>query len=438
MKTYLTEKDIPTVSAVIAPIKQQLERSFSDVVVKGEISNLTSSAAGHWYFTLSDQEASLQCAIFKQQAWSNPILRQLKNGDKVFCQGGMSVYPKKGSFQLIARHISSLGEGDLLAQFEKLKQKLAAEGLFDPQKKKRLPLWPQTIAIVTAEQGAALQDFLNVFFRRAERGEVIVAGALVQGMQAARSVMQALEKIKILSLSKKIDVVVIARGGGSFEDLFCFSDESLARYLAEYPLPTVSAIGHQVDFTLCDFVADFRAETPTAAAEVLSAEHFKVHERLANMKSRLQQVSQKILFQQKLKIQPLDPRRALEQLLLRLQSLRKRLQHFDHLKHPEKLLNFPQKRMFLDQLLQQMTEAMKKELLRKQQRLDLLQHMLKALGPSAVLERGFTYLECQGHLVASREEALQLLAKEGKLPLRVVWADGDLRGDFQVQDAPKV
>lgn len=268
---------VASVSDLVSSIKECLEEEFHEVMVQGEVTNLSPSSAGHWYFTLSDENASLSCALFKGDALRNPLIRNLKNGDKIILSGPLSVYLKKGSFQMLVRRLVPAGEGQLKLQFERLKAKLSEEGLFDLERKKKLPLFPKRIAVITAEHGAALQDFINVMKRRTLWLNLVIIPALVQGEGAPKSLIQALEKAEGL---RDIDVIVLTRGGGSLEDLWAFNDENLIRRIHHCPIPVISAVGHQVDFTLCDYVADHRSETPTAAAETLSQPQTELQARM--------------------------------------------------------------------------------------------------------------------------------------------------------------
>ena len=275
---------VPSVSEVIFNIKRLLEGEFRTVSVEGEISNLSHSSSGHWYLTLSDSDSSLSAAVFKMDALRNPLMKSLKNGDKVICSGSIGVYNKRGTFQLIVKRISPVGKGDLKEQFEMLKRKLAAEGLFDPQIKKEIPTLPNRIAVITAKGAAALQDFLNIIDRRTQWYDILLSPALVQGDAAPASLRKALFNVIKYSMDapedKKIDVIVFTRGGGSMEDLWAFNDEGLAWDIFNCPIPVISAVGHQVDTTICDMVSDLRCETPSAAAEVLSSAQAEIKETL--------------------------------------------------------------------------------------------------------------------------------------------------------------
>ncbi len=258
--------DLLTVSDLTYRIKEVLEYEpeLQDVTVRGEISNCTVHASGHAYFTLKDEDAQLSCVMFKRYAetCSRSVFR---HGTRVVAEGSVTVYPQRGNYQLLVTGLRADGEGDLYREFLRRKEMLLAEGLFDPSHKKPLPPYPRTVGVITSPTGAVIQDILRTLQRRFPCAEVLLAPSLVQGEAAPASVVLALEG---LVRRGGVDLVIIARGGGSAEDLWCFNDESLARAVFACPLPVVSAIGHETDFTILDFVADVRAATPTAAAEL--------------------------------------------------------------------------------------------------------------------------------------------------------------------------
>ena len=256
-----------SVTEVVSSIKNSLEKEYFNLTILGEVSNLSLSSAGHYYFNLSDKNCSISCALFKMDALRNPAIRKIKNGAKVLLRGPISVYAKRGTFQVICKSIIPYGEGDLKAQFDFLKEKLNSQGYFDPQKKQLIPTLPTRIAIITALQGAALQDFLNIMKRRSFHYQVTIVPSIVQGDDCPRSLIKALTKVEKVG---GFDVVVLARGGGSMEDLWGFNDEELVKKIFSMSIPTISAIGHQIDYTLSDYVCDMRCETPSAAAEILS------------------------------------------------------------------------------------------------------------------------------------------------------------------------
>ena len=237
---------------------------LADVWVRGEVSNLTKARSGHWYFTIKDATAQLRCVMFRGAA--RTVRADVDTGDEILVHGRVSVYDARGEYQLYADQIEAVGSlGDLHVQFEALKAKLDTEGLFDPARKRPIPTFPKRIGIVTSPGAAAWHDMQNVLRRRFPIVELILSPTLVQGAEAPPQIVAALEK---LNRRSDVDVIIIARGGGSLEDLWCFNDETVARAVAASRVPVISGIGHEIDFTIVDFVADLRAPTPSAAAEL--------------------------------------------------------------------------------------------------------------------------------------------------------------------------
>ncbi|MCQ2427364.1 MAG: exodeoxyribonuclease VII large subunit [Clostridia bacterium] len=258
------KRDWLTVSELNEYIKLLLDNDMllSQVAVRGEISNYKHHYTGHLYFSMKDRTGALKCVMFASSAAK--LRFEPKDGDDVVCYGRISVFPRDGSYQLYVSGIVPAGRGELFAAFEQLKKKLSAEGLFDTARKRPLPPFPERIGIVTAEGGAAVRDILNILGRRWPCAEAVIYPALVQGAGAPESLVAGMEYFA----AHPVDVVIIGRGGGSVEDLFCFNDEKLARTIAASPIPVISAVGHETDFTIADFVADLRAPTPSAAAEL--------------------------------------------------------------------------------------------------------------------------------------------------------------------------
>ena len=252
-----------SVAQITSYIKEILEGAFPTICVEGEISNWRPSTSGHVYFTLKDNTAQLKAVMFKGSLYS--LKFKPKDGDKVRCTGRISVYEPQGNYQLIVNKMEATGAGDILAMLEQRKQKLAAEGLFDAQKKRELPAMPKTIGVVTSPSGAAIRDILQVSRRRNKNINIIVFPALVQGEGAAETITRMIE---IANFYKLCDVLIIGRGGGSIEDLLPFSEEIVIRAVAQSEIPTISAVGHDIDWALCDYAADKRAATPSAAAEL--------------------------------------------------------------------------------------------------------------------------------------------------------------------------
>ncbi|HFV2994620.1 TPA: exodeoxyribonuclease VII large subunit [Legionella pneumophila] len=257
---------ILTVSQLNRQVKGFLENEIGLVHVEGEISNLSKPSSGHYYFTLKDSTAQIRCAFFKNRH-SSSLLRNFNDGQQIVASGKLSLYEARGEYQLIVEEIVEAGMGILYQRFEELKIKLAREGLFNPERKKTLPRIPETIGIITSPTGAAIQDILSTLARRFPIARIIIYPSEVQGQAAPQQLVNAL---KLANAHKRCQVLILARGGGSIEDLWAFNDEYLARQIAISKIPVVSGIGHETDFTIADFVADYRAETPTAAATAVT------------------------------------------------------------------------------------------------------------------------------------------------------------------------
>ncbi|MGE5410047.1 MAG: exodeoxyribonuclease VII large subunit [Clostridiales bacterium] len=252
-----------SVGQITRLIKEDLESNFSDLSIEGEISNLKKHVSGHWYFNLKDSDALICCTMWK--GYNNYVFFTPEDGMKVIASGRITVYPPRGNYQLDVRHMKPAGIGDLQAAFERLKQRLSSEGLFDPEFKKPIPSFPKRIGIVTALDGAAFRDMISIAKRRYPLVELVIAPSKVQGEGAAKSIA---ENIELLNQKDDIDVIIVGRGGGSLEDLWAFNEEIVARAIFSSRIPIISAVGHEIDFTISDFVADLRAPTPSAAMEV--------------------------------------------------------------------------------------------------------------------------------------------------------------------------
>lgn len=406
--------DAPTVSDLVNHIKDVLEGEFHEVMVQGEVTNLSPSSAGHWYFTLSDENACISCALFKMDAMRNPLIRNLKNGDKIIVLGPLSVYPKRGTFQILAKRIMPAGEGQLKLQFERLKAKLAQEGLFDIETKKPLPVFPKRVAVITAPHGAALQDFLNVMKRRTLWHDILIVPAVVQGPDSPRSLLAAFKKAEAIH---GVEVIVLTRGGGSLEDLWSFNDEALVRAIHECQIPTISAVGHQVDFSLCDYVADHRAETPTAAAETLSQPQTELEKRLifcqSHMRSELFKRKQSI----ELWIQKLHPREILGLIHVKIKNAHKELSEIRLRDRAHELIGHHEKSQEIDELLMRMKHKTEFKMNEVKAELKRIDQVMSALDPSKVLTRGYSYVETEGKVLTTLSD-FKKLPSESVLGIR--------------------
>lgn len=273
-----------SVSDITRQIKASLEQRFARVWVQGEISNFKRHTSGHLYFTLKDEAAQISAVMWRSRAAN--LLFMPEDGMKVIARGGITVYPPRGNYQIDVEQLTPVGLGELQVAFERLKRKLAAEGLFDESRKRPLPQFPEHIGIITSETGAALQDLRTVLARRYPTVEVLLLPVRVQGVGAAEEIVDALHRINRYGA---VDLVILARGGGSLEDLWAFNEEIVARAIAASAIPVVSAVGHEIDFTIADFVADLRAPTPSAAAEMVVPDRNEILDVLRNYEYTMRQ-----------------------------------------------------------------------------------------------------------------------------------------------------
>jgi exodeoxyribonuclease VII large subunit len=377
-KPAAAEEQLFTVTQLLRETRETLERGFSRIWVKGEISNFKPHPSGHQYFTLKDAGAQVSCVLWRSQAQTLSL--KMRDGMEVQVCGDVTVYEARGQLQMTVRKVQQSGLGALQQRFEELKRQLAAEGLFASERKKSLPSFPETIAIITAASGAALRDMLHVLERRAPWVRVLVYSVAVQGQGAHGQIAEA---IRWLSQPQPglpaIDLLVVARGGGSLEDLWSFNEESVARALADCPLPTISAVGHEIDFTIADFVADLRAPTPSAAAEVLAPDRQELLERLRRWEVSVQARVRQAL-QQRSRMLGLMGHAALDRVVER--AMANRQQSLDEARQ---LLEYAVQRQWqqrqtklhqLEIALGRHTPAL--ELQRRRSRLALLQERLQA------------------------------------------------------------
>lgn len=412
----MTENPI-TVTELVSQVKTILEGQFRTICLIGEITNLSSSSAGHYYFSVSDKDSSISAALFRGNAMRNPLIKQLQDGDKVILHGSMGVYGKRGTFQIIVTRIEKAGKGDLLAQFELLKKKLAGEGLFDLSIKKEIPSYPKRIAVITSIGAAALQDFINVYKRRSIWMDVLLVPAVVQGNASPNSLRQALHKInqyqKEAPEDKKIDVVVFTRGGGSLEDLWAFNDEHLARDIYACSIPCVSAVGHQVDYTISDFVADLRCETPTAAAEVLTHHQTKLKEGLHHSVTRLNSEVRHLLADIKEVLERAHPKEILNKIWQKFLFIQKKLETLNISPRFYELTRIHEKQLFLDEMITRMKQSMLGWCKEKTAINEKSFELLRVLNPNNVLGRGYVYIRDEnGKIIPSLSSYSKLKEKE--------------------------
>ncbi|MDD7417790.1 MAG: exodeoxyribonuclease VII large subunit [Treponemataceae bacterium] len=375
-----SENNSITVSQLTEIIKELLEQSLPKVYVEGEISNYRPSSTGHLYFTLKDENAAISAVMFKYKANSLTFLPQ--DGMKVKVKGQISVYAQRGTYQITVESMEKLGDGNLLLMIEQRKQRLASEGLFDRERKQRIPFFPNTIGVVTSPTGAALRDILQILERRNPKISVIIFPCQVQGADAADSIAQ---QIKIANEFDMVDVLIVGRGGGSLEDLLPFSEECVVRAIAESKIPTISAVGHEIDTMLSDYAADVRAPTPSAAAELASP----------------------ILS---------DLENAIEQ--YRLDFIRSITTKIDSFKTMSKSFSIENMESFfrnkensyiqrLDDAKTELINAIQLKMDKSKNQLALATNTIEQLNPRSILKRGFSIVQDENGKIISSVENLQ-------------------------------
>jgi exodeoxyribonuclease VII large subunit len=378
-----------------------LENGIGEVWVEGEISRMTRQSSGHWYFTLKDDAAAVACAMFKQN--NAAVLFAPKDGLKVRVLGQASLYEPRGSYQLIIRKMEEAGKGSLQEQFEKLKARLSAEGLFDADRKKPLPLLPQKIGVVTSPTGAAIRDIINVLTRRFPNLGILLAPVTVQGEGAAEKIASA---INYLNTREDIDLLIVGRGGGSIEDLWAFNEEVVARAIAASRIPVISAVGHEIDFTISDFAADVRAPTPSAAAELAVPVKTELEIQIARLAARLGGSLQNQVHVLRERIPGF--RQTMVHALM--DGLRQRQQKVDETSRTlaECLKNavLIQKQR-LPGLQQTMTHRLESAVAERRQNLRRLEAQLRALSPLAVLDRGYSLTQTKDGTVVRNASELK-------------------------------
>jgi exodeoxyribonuclease VII large subunit len=335
---------------------------LQDLWVQGEVSNVSRPSSGHLYFTLKDTACSLRCVMWKSAA--NRQMIPLREGDAVEVHGNVDIYEAGGQYQLYVDLIRPIGEGALYQEFLRLKDRLLAEGLFDPERKRGIPPWPRTIGVVTSPTGAALRDILNTLRRRYPIVRVVIAPTPVQGIEAPPGIVAALDLINRLT---QPDVILLGRGGGSIEDLWAFNDERVARAIAASQAPVITGIGHETDFTIADFASDLRAPTPTASAELATPDRLDVLASLEELKQRADRACSSFLSNQRLRLQHITQRLGLVSPISRVLSDRQRL----------------------DERVYRMKLHLEHRLRLSRSQLSGLRNRLESLNPEAVLNRGY-------------------------------------------------
>lgn len=430
-----TELNILTVEGLNRLIRGQIESRFTQVWVKGELSNFKAHTSGHFYFSLKDANSQVRAVMFR--GYNSKLKFRPHDGLEVIVRGKVTVFEPRGEYQITCDTMEPVGAGALQKAFEQLKEKLRKEGLFETSRKRALPPLPRHIAIVTSPTGAAIRDILNILERRARGISVTIVPTIVQGEAAAPALREAFSKATQLP---NVDVIIIGRGGGSIEDMWCFNDEALARLIAQSAIPVISAVGHEIDFTIADFVADVRAPTPSAAAELVIKSAEEVMNKVSNLRRLLCFAMDRSLksFKQKLitiNHRLVDPQRRIQDLIQRNDDLRDRLllanQNFLQ-RRRERVILLSQKLGTPEPILQKKRSSLEAHQLRlkmlsdklitqKRFRLERIMGKLDSLSPLKVVDRGYSLItNSEGQLVKSvtqvkKDDQITLQVTDGKI-----------------------
>ena len=390
------EKQIFTVSELTQSIKFVLESAFDNISVEGEISNFKSHVSGHWYFNLKDENAVINCTMWR--GLNNYVFFTPQDGMKIIVNGRLTVYPPRGSYQIDVRSMKPAGEGELQAAFERLKQKLKAEGLFDVERKRAIPFFPAKIGIVTAIDGAAIRDMISVAERRFPLAELIIAPTKVQGSGAAEDIVDSLNKLNKI---KDIDVIILARGGGSIEDLWAFNEEIVARAIYKSRIPVITGIGHEIDFTIADFVSDLRAPTPSVAMELATPDK-------QELKNAIEYLDQKME----------------ESLIEKIQEYRQRIDDVIDsymFRYPlEKVRIFYQK---IDNLFYKISQQIDRKILLSEKEIQKYFSIINSYDIEKTLKKGFTLIKQDDKFVTRKQ--MYLSSK----PVTIKFYDGEINLD---------
>lgn len=409
------------VSELTDRIKAQLEGGFADIVLVGEISNFKAHPSGHHYFVLKDADATISAVMFRGA--NSKLKFKLENGLRILAFGRISVYPPRGSYQIVLSSAEPEGLGSLQLAFDQLKQKLSKEGLFDEARKKPIPKFPASVAVVTAKSGAAIRDILNILDRRFSGLEVLIYPVKVQGDGSAQEIAQAIRDLN--QFFPQVEAMIVGRGGGSLEDLWAFNEEVVARAIADSEIPIISAVGHEVDFSISDFVADLRAPTPSAAAELVISSKLETIRHLDHLTQRLLQFTRRLEFLG-MRIDDLTQKMArvlgdrFYKTRLQVERLQSRLQQ------NSPVARVKEYRYRLDQSTKQLVRIPERLFERKKSKVESLESKLRLLNPKSIMERGYSLVrhEKTGKIIrkasdVSMGDQLIIELSKGKIKARV-------------------
>ena len=395
------ERSVLSVKQLNMYVKSLIEGDarLAFISIKGEISNFKNHfSSGHFYFTLKDNDAAIRCVMFR--AYASAVKFRPEDGMEVILTGRVSIYERDGQYQFYAEEMHNAGQGDISVQFEQIKKKLAEEGLFDEESKRPIPKFPENIAVVTSNTGAAVQDIMNILSRRYPLARVIMCPVAVQGELAVPDMVNTLERIYALN---NVDLIIIGRGGGSIEDLWAFNSEALARKIYEAPIPVISAVGHETDFTICDFVADLRAPTPSAAAELAVPNSAELKNKIEKLQSNMCSL---LRAKYNYCATRFDAVTASPMLKKPLDAL-----IFDRYEH-------------LDKLSEKIFTLTEKKINEREKQFSLLSSVLETLSPLKVINRGYAVAEANGEIVKSIYQvkigdSLNLRLNDGRLTCQI-------------------
>ncbi|MFB3850692.1 MAG: exodeoxyribonuclease VII large subunit [Acidobacteriota bacterium] len=441
MVKFFNEKPLYSVSEITKILDTELSTAFADIFVEGEVGDCVKSKSGHIYFKLKDEEASIKVVIFRSAALK--IGFSIENGMLLIVRGRISLYQKTGDLQLYADYAEPSGIGALQMKIEQAKKNLQKDGLTDPQRKRKIPPYPRCVGVVTSLEGAAIRDFISILKRRGAAIDVIIACAAVQGKDSVQELKNGLKK---LYERRDVDIIVITRGGGSMEDLMSFNDESLARLLAESPIPTISAVGHEIDTVLTDLTADLRAPTPSAAAEIISQSYFSLRNDLINSEKKIAEAMRNILYLKNTKLTIFDEKRGARTLIWKIEKLEERRDRsFNFNVGLKKILNLEQIAVSISKRLspsaiysnhlntQKRVKTIYETILSKiNSKLELLEinfngkvQMIQERSPMNILSRGYAIVKNREGKAIKRSldvelnEILKVILFEGELKVKV-------------------
>ena len=441
-----SQREILTVSEINQTANDFLNEAFPPLWVVGEISNFREyGTSGHWYFSIKDSESVLSCTMFRLQ--NNALKFKPKEGDQVILQGKLSIYKKSGRYQMIANKMELAGFGELMRKYELLKNKLNEEGLYQKKLADQIPEISNRVAVVTSAHGAAVKDVVATIQRRAPHVEIIIVPSKVQGDGSAESILSSLKQITDYHAETSVDSVILCRGGGSIEDLWSFNDEKLCRYISDYPIPIISGIGHETDFTLCDFVANTRAATPTAAAELVTEGASKLNDYFSYLQDSLSRETKQLIHNNKEKLLTFkrllrSPKQRLEEQYLKLDSIFERLitsQKNNLIKKQTSLkltvlalqAESPATKIVaenntLNKLKESLLNETKNIIFNQKSYFEILKEKLQTLNPNQILNRGYSItFDSSGNVITDSNavadgELIETKVQKGSIKSRVI------------------